>query len=712
MTSLILGGSIRRMAYVVSINTFALAIFGFAQFFLSRGMIYWSYPAGAAFGPFVCRNHYPFYAYIGLGLTVGLMLKQAKDEYVSKGKGVSGTYCSLTKWLSTVSQSPVAVMSLSAATVIVLSIPFSLSRGGMLTLAFAGIFVSIVAAATMGRKVGTGLIAAGTLTLFAFGLGAWLGWGPIERRLGGQLEGQTVDNRSELWTAALRIAKKYPLFGSGGNTFQRVEPTVRVPNLANNVTLINDSVHNEYLEALAEGGLLRFAFTLLIAITPVYASVKAYRRLHSRSVGTMALGMSFGLFAVAVHSFFDFGIHIPAIALLAATIAAYAQAAATDPDFQPTWRAKTSGTVTVGLRDMGDDARSPDLNSFSVTGPPSIAVCIVLFIGMALLVRQYRSWDKAERYAVAATAETKAKDKDLDHFDRRIALCAARVGYSPDDPEAHAALARANFDVLVPHIDASKTSLKESIPDDLVKKYVQRGLRAARAARMACPQFAVAQMRLAVYRDFFTSTDSAKVYFDRVKKLAPCDPEAWFASGLEAYERGDINSAINDWKQSLTLNIRQLVPVLKIASPKLETDQILVDLLPDDPTVLLSAVQFLYPNRAEQKNKRQPYLDRVKYLVTRFKKPSVTDYVALAQAEYEMDNVKEAMKAWQSAIEVSPYDAGLRRKFADWLEAEEEFGPLVSELEWLRQAGYGGSHNTDRLDAARHAYELKQIIDK
>ena len=333
-------------------------------------------------------------------------------------------------------------------------------------------------------------------------------------------------------------------------------------------------------------------------------------------------------------------------------------------------------------------------------------------IGMGLLVRQYRSWDRAERYAAAATAA--AKETDADRFERRIALASARVGYSPDDPEAHSALARAYFDALMPHVlkVSPGTSWKDAVPSTYAEKYVVPGLRSSAAARAACPHFAAAHMRLALNREFFTAAEPASAYFARVKRLAPCDPEAWFASGLEAFERGDLEAATNDWKQSLSLDMRQLEPTLKIAARKMSTERIRDRLLPDDTTVLLAAAHALYPNQIEQKVERKPFLTRVQQIATHKSNPGVSDLVALAQVEYEIGNRDRALKAWKMAVNVAPYDTVLRAKYARWLESEELIEPLVSELEWLRQMGAGGSNITDRLDAARHALDLKKIIDK
>ena len=708
-------GSIRRMAGVMAANGVALALYSMAQLFLSHGKIFWAYEIQSAFGPFVCRNHYPFYAYLTLGLTVGLLLNQAKSEYSTvTGTGFVRVFQTLVAWFGNVSTSVGAVFLFAAAAVIAISIPMSLSRGGVLTLVVAATFAAVVASGTgLKRDSLPGIIAAGLVAAVVMGVGAWFGWGPIERRFSG--DGNVLlDDRSELWSDATRLLPRYPLLGCGNNAYLRVEPTVRSPHAALATNFVNDSVHNEYLEALVEGGPLRFAATLLLAISPVVAAVGAYRRLHSRSVGSIALGMAFGLFAVALHSSFDFGIHLPAVALLAATVAAYARAAVADPDFHPSRRTKTSGRDTVGVTEF-DDPQSTRVRTATLLGPPALAAAAVVFIGTGLIVRQYWLWDRADRYATAATVAERETDA-ADRYERRIAFAGARAGLAPDDPEAHAALARAHFDALwaILPTSASDATWAPNVPAKLVETYVRPGLRAARRARDASPYLAPPHMRFALYRDACVSADPAKTYLERVLRLTPSDPEAHFAAGVEALlDRKDRTAASAHWKASLALSGRQLGPILAIAAKGgFGPGEIMDRLLPDDPPVLLQAADLLYPNRLTQKDERAVLLKRARKIGAGLARPSANVLTALARVEYEIGDRDAALTAWRRAVDAAPRNLSLRQDYANWLELEELYEPLVSELEWLRVNGAGGANIADRLDAARHALDLKNILDK
>src|SRR5262249_37125482 len=71
--------ALRRLSVVALANGVLLALFGVAQFLTSpHSMLYWRFEtAGQVFGPFVCRNHFPFYLNQCIGLGVGLLLSVA-----------------------------------------------------------------------------------------------------------------------------------------------------------------------------------------------------------------------------------------------------------------------------------------------------------------------------------------------------------------------------------------------------------------------------------------------------------------------------------------------------------------------------------------------------------------------------------------------------------------------------------------------------------
>ena len=65
-----------RLSLVALVNGVALSLLAILQMFSSPpNELYWSYMAPAVvFGPFICRNHFPFYVNCCLGLAAGLLI--------------------------------------------------------------------------------------------------------------------------------------------------------------------------------------------------------------------------------------------------------------------------------------------------------------------------------------------------------------------------------------------------------------------------------------------------------------------------------------------------------------------------------------------------------------------------------------------------------------------------------------------------------------
>jgi O-antigen ligase len=119
-----------------------------------------------------------------------------------------------------------------------------------------------------------------------------------------------------LWQSALRMIGDAPLLGLGLGTFEPAYPMYADQALP----FIMDKVHNDYLEFAAGLG--------LPAAIAWWAAITWLTALSIRGVFVRRRNRHFSLLAVAAtalvafHSFFDFSLQIPAIALTYAVILA------------------------------------------------------------------------------------------------------------------------------------------------------------------------------------------------------------------------------------------------------------------------------------------------------------------------------------------------------------------------------------------------------
>ncbi|MFL5341739.1 MAG: O-antigen ligase family protein, partial [Gemmataceae bacterium] len=246
--------TLRRLAWACLLNGVALALFALCQAFSSPpNVVYGAFRVdGAVFGPFICRNHFPFYMHLCIGLGVGLLRPESppdKRRARPRGSFEPGEVLAAL-------QSPRALGVLLALGLMLAASAYSLSRGGVLA-QFAALVIS--AGVWWRSKVQPRgwLGAAAAAVLLAMLLGAWFGLTPLEDRLATLADSDQLNNsRGQLWRNVLPLARRFPLVGTGNGTFAFVEPMTR-DQPRTGVMFVHEFAHNEYLEALIEGGVIR-----------------------------------------------------------------------------------------------------------------------------------------------------------------------------------------------------------------------------------------------------------------------------------------------------------------------------------------------------------------------------------------------------------------------------------------------------------------------
>ncbi|MCM3874401.1 MAG: O-antigen ligase family protein [Pyrinomonadaceae bacterium] len=121
--------------------------------------------------------------------------------------------------------------------------------------------------------------------------------------------------RPQIWQATLKLIKDNPILGVGfGGYSVAISRYLQSSGEAN-----LEQAHNDYLELLASGGVIGGAFGLWFVASFLRV---ARERLQGASPFSRAArcGALTGLFAVAVHSLFDFGLHITINSLVCCTL--------------------------------------------------------------------------------------------------------------------------------------------------------------------------------------------------------------------------------------------------------------------------------------------------------------------------------------------------------------------------------------------------------
>jgi O-antigen ligase len=279
-----------KLAWFLVLLGFSVGLLAIIQHFTSENTIYWIRhleQSGDIFGPYVNRNH--FAGFVELVVPVGLALLVFR--------GVRRDLFLITGLMTIV---PIGALILSG------------SRGGIVCFAFEVGVLALLARTRKGLE-GATLIAVAFVGLASLAFIAWLGAGKaIERFSNTRIGDVTLSRRASMFHGAEHIFFDHPVKGVGLGTIITVFPGYD----RGYDGLVVDHVHNDYIEALAEtgilGGLCGIAFLCLL--------FRGAQRSFVAEQGHFSLALHAGAIAavcgILLHSFVDFNLHIPSNALL------------------------------------------------------------------------------------------------------------------------------------------------------------------------------------------------------------------------------------------------------------------------------------------------------------------------------------------------------------------------------------------------------------
>lgn len=208
--------------------------------------------------------------------------------------------------------------------VLFIGLAFTGSRAGLI----AALTATLVQGALLAlrrrrwRASASGLIAGavgvGVVALIGLqqGLGRWLGTSAYEL---------AWNDRLAVYRATLELWSREPIWGWGLGAFREVFPAVQPAGAVASATWWH--AHNDWLELLATTGVIGAAL-VLAGLVVILTRLGRVLTDGARSEDAAAAVAAFGaLTAVAIHSFFDFGLAMPANPIVLAVILGSAVAA-------------------------------------------------------------------------------------------------------------------------------------------------------------------------------------------------------------------------------------------------------------------------------------------------------------------------------------------------------------------------------------------------
>jgi len=267
---------------------FFVSIFGILQYVTNAPKMYWVRTlrfGGLPFGPYVNRNHFAGFAEMMIPVAlVPLVLGKVRRERLF----LVGLFALV----------PIVALLLSA------------SRGGIISLA---VQLAVLILLLLVRKVrGRNVMVGGIVVLCAAMMVSWIGVQQILNRFSPQALEVSVEKRKAMRDDTWRLFLDHPVIGTGLGTFEMVFPPY---DSLYDGKVVNHA-HNDYLEALAETGLIGGLCCALFLGVILANSMRALEELGSSFAASLNISGLIACVGILVHSLVDFNLHIPANALL------------------------------------------------------------------------------------------------------------------------------------------------------------------------------------------------------------------------------------------------------------------------------------------------------------------------------------------------------------------------------------------------------------
>jgi O-antigen ligase len=306
----------RRLVETLTVFAVIFALIGIVQKPLYAGRVlgFWE-PEGTGlpFATFVNRNHFAGWMVMALPLSLGLLA--AGLEKAMRQVRPGWRYKLL--WLSSPEASRLILLG-AGGLIMALSLVLTMSRSGISALALAVVLMGVVVARGIGARSRRAIVIVYLGVLLAATV-AWVGTDVLADRFANTNWSEFNDRRGA-WLDAVSVIRSFPLVGTGLNTYSTVARFYQQHDLSS----FYGEAHNDYLQLLAEGGLL-LAIPAGLALAALGWEIR--RRMKADLPGTswwLRRAAVTAMAAIALQETVEFSLQMPGNAVLFAIVCALA----------------------------------------------------------------------------------------------------------------------------------------------------------------------------------------------------------------------------------------------------------------------------------------------------------------------------------------------------------------------------------------------------
>jgi O-antigen ligase len=292
----------RRIAVLLAVFGFAVAVLALVQGIAPNGKLYWLRQprlGGWIYGPYVNHNHYAGLMELLVPIPLVISLSNLTHEKERIAAGVAAATMAGTVFLSG-------------------------SRGGMLAVLTE--FVVLAVVVVHQKKSARLAVAAATFAVVLLSLLTWLGGKELTARVT-SISSETRSEisggmRANIDRDSLSMFRARPIFGWGLGTFPVVYPQFRTFY----TNFYVNEAHNDYLQLLTETGVAGFGVMIWFLIAAYRSAFKKIKNWTTEVSGAAGVACMLGFTGILVHSVSDFNLQIPANAALFYVLCAIAAA--------------------------------------------------------------------------------------------------------------------------------------------------------------------------------------------------------------------------------------------------------------------------------------------------------------------------------------------------------------------------------------------------
>ena len=313
--SLVRSAQARKLAVILTVFGFMIAGLALLQGIAPNGKLYWVRQprvGGWIYGPYVNHNHYAGLMELLVPIPLVLCLTRLADQRERIAAGIAAAVMTGTLFLSG-------------------------SRGGMLAILVELTILGIVLSRQ--RKSVRIVIGLAAFAIVLVSLLTWLGGKELTTRVSSISKESRSEisggMRSSIDRDTVRMFRDKPVFGWGLGTFPTVYPQFRTFY----TNFFVNEAHNDYLQMLAEMGVLGFGVVVWFVLVVYFRALKKIGNWTSDVSGAVTLACTLGFTGILVHSLVDFNLQIPANA---AIFYVFSTISAAPPLFQRSRKRKPS----------------------------------------------------------------------------------------------------------------------------------------------------------------------------------------------------------------------------------------------------------------------------------------------------------------------------------------------------------------------------------